>query len=104
MALDAGFENFVDRARPPVFRKNLNLAITCETLGFDHFADRRNCNDAVAHHAPVVEQVLRRNEPVANVEGMETRSAGALNAGRKLRVPPDVIGIEGYPEGARALR
>lgn len=52
---------------------------------FDGSADAWQIDDAIAHHAAIVQQVLRRHQPVANVMGEQPAfAAGALDAGLKV--------------------
>ncbi|KAH2825287.1 hypothetical protein KXV85_011128, partial [Aspergillus fumigatus] len=53
--LDAGAEHFVHRPAPPVVGKDLDLGIAGKTLRLDGGADALDVDDAVAHHAAVVE-------------------------------------------------
>ncbi len=64
---------------------------------------RGDVDDAVAHHAAVEQQVGGRHQPVADVEGEQALArAGALDLALELRVPPDVVDVDGHAE-RRAL-
>ena len=69
MPLDAHGDDLIDRARPPVFRKDFDLAIARKPLRFDHGSNIANVDDAVSHHATIVQDVSSRHKPVANVKG-----------------------------------
>src|SRR5216684_8492696 len=80
VALDAGREHLLGRAPPPILgREDLDLAEPGIAGGLDPAADAAQIDDAVAHHAAVVEQVARRHQPVADMEGEE--AAGRAGAG-----------------------
>ena len=92
-ACHRGRQHFVAGAGPPVVRKDLDLLHPAIAGGLDHRADRAKIDDAVAHHAAVVEHVAGRHQPVADVVGNDAAaSAGDLHG--KFRVPPHVIGID----------
>src|SRR3954470_6406680 len=69
MPLDAGAEHLIHRLGPPVVGKNLDLGIAAKTLRLDGGADALDVDDAVAHHAAVVEDIFGWHQPVADVEG-----------------------------------
>src|SRR6201994_4506060 len=104
MSFDTGVQHLVDRLRPPVVRENLDLGIAAKALRLDGRTDRPDVDPAVAHHAAVVEDVPGRHQPVADVERKQAVAAGARDLAHQLRVPPDVIDVEGYAEHSRAAR
>ncbi len=62
----------------------------------DHAANAAQVDDAVAHHAAVEQQSRGRHQPVADVVREDAaRRAGARDLSAQLRVPPDVIGVDG---------
>ncbi len=84
---------------PPVLaREDLDLAVAGEARRLHPGADARDLDHAVAHHAAVVEQVARRHQPVADVEGEQPRAAGARDLRLELGIPPDVIDVDGDAE------
>ena len=64
----AGRQHFIAVAFPPAGRKNLHLVHASITGGLDPGANQRNIDHPVAHHAPVIQQISGRHQPVANVE------------------------------------
>src|SRR5688572_15914627 len=76
-SLDTGAQNFVAWPGPPVARKNLDFAVTVVTGSLDPASDTTDVDNAIAHHAAVIEQIARRHEPVANVKSDQTRAARA---------------------------
>src|SRR5580704_19138555 len=97
VALDAGGEDLLGRALPPSLgREDLDLAEAGIAGGLDPAAQAAQIDDAVAHHAAVVEQVARRHQPVADMEGENAaRPAGAGDLALERRVPPHVIDVDG---------
>ena len=82
-------------ALPPVVdREDLDLAVARETLVLDPAANLRDIDHAIAHHAPVVEQVGSWGEPIADVKRQQAALAGALDLRLELRVPPYVVEID----------
>ena len=65
---------------------------------------RCDVDDAVAHHAAVVEDVLGRHQPVADVKREQAILSGARDLRHQFRIPPDVIDVERDAEHAGALR
>src|SRR6266851_10460721 len=96
VAVDAGGEHVLGRALPPILgREDLDLAEPGIAGGLDPAADAAQIDDAVAHHAAVVEQVARRHQPVAEVEGEEAAGrAGAGDLAAQIRVPPDMVDVD----------
>src|SRR6266849_11004857 len=96
VALDAGGEHFLGRAPPPILgREDLDLAESVIAGGLDPAADAAQIDDAVAHHAAIVEQVAGRHQPVADMEGEEAAGrAGAGDLALQIRVPPDMVDVD----------
>src|SRR6202521_6178953 len=102
MPRDTGLQDFIDRLSPPVVGKNLDLGITRKALRLDRAAYRFDIDHAVAHHAPVVENIPGRHQPVADMKGQQPVLAGADDLRQQFRVPPDVIDIKRYTQTAGA--
>src|ERR1700751_1756479 len=94
MPLDAGAQDLIHRPIPPVVGEYLDLGIAGIALRLYCGADRAGVDDAVAHHAAVVENVLGRHQPVAAREGKKTVAPGARDLGHKFGVPPEVRDVE----------
>src|SRR5712671_8086839 len=86
-------EHLVAGAAPPALGKNLDLLDAAIAGSLDHAADGGKIDDAVAHHAAVVEHVTGRHQPVADMVA-DDALAGARDLARQVRVPPDVIGVD----------
>src|ERR1700738_875652 len=90
MPRDAGLQDLVDRLLPPIVGKNLDLGIAAKTLRLDRPAQSLDVDHAIAHHAAVVENVLGRHQPVADVKRLEAILSGAFDLRQHIRIPPDV--------------
>ena len=66
----------------------------------DIAAARAQVEDAIAHHAAVVENVLGRHQPVADVKRLEAILSGAFDLRQHIRIPPDVVDVERNAEQA----
>ncbi len=97
MPLDAGSQDFIRVFFPPVFGgKDFDFALAFESGDFDPVSDFANINDAIAHHAAVEQHICCRNQPVADVKGQDlVVSSSARYLVLKVRVPPDVLYING---------
>jgi hypothetical protein len=100
--IDAGPQDLIDRFAPPVLGKNLDLAVTLKPFRLHRTAHRSDVDHAVAHHAAVVENVLGRHQPVADMKRQQAALSGARNLPQQLYVPPDVIDVECNTERAGA--
>src|SRR5215469_5806456 len=100
--LDANAQDLVHRLVPPGVGKDLDLGIATKTLRLYRSADRTDVDDAVAHHAAVVENVLGRHQPVTDVEGEQPVAPRTRDLHHQVRVPPDVIDVERDAERAGA--
>ena len=69
----------------------------------DEAAQPRQIDDAIAHHAAIIERVCGRHQPVANVEGVQTAFPGPLDLRHQLEVPPHVIDVERDTERDRFM-
>src|SRR4051794_40992176 len=98
--LDADLQHLIYRSAPPLAGKNFDLRIAGKALRFDRAAQGADIDHAVAHHAAVVEDVLCRHQPVADVEGQQAVFAGARDLRQHIRIPPDVIDVERDAEHA----
>jgi hypothetical protein len=101
---DTDPEHFVERPLPPIIREDLDLGIAGITLRLDRAPQRSDVDDSVAHHTAVVEDVLGRHQPVADVEGQDAVAARARDLVHHLRIPPDVIDVERDTDAARTPR
>ena len=63
--------------RPTSVGEDLDLGAACVAGGLHETSHLLQLDDAVAHHAAVVEQVARRHQPVADVIGEQPVAAGA---------------------------
>ena len=68
VTFDTGAQHLLHRLSPPVIRKDFDLRIAGKALRLDGGARGFDVDDAVAHHAAVVEDVLGRHQPVADME------------------------------------
>ena len=75
-----------------------------QTLRFDGRSHGFDVDDAVAHHAAIVEDVFGRHQPVADVKREQAILPRARDLRHQIRIPPDVIDVERDAERARALR
>src|SRR5205823_359426 len=89
----ADLQSLGDRAFPPVGgREDLDLDEARIAGCLNIPADGGNIDDAVAHHAAVVEDVPCRKQPVADMKYEDAiRTAGACDLSFEVRVPPYVI-------------
>ena len=71
MALDAGRQYMIHRLAPPVMGKNFDFGIARKAFYLDSFAYRFNIDDAVSHHAAIIEHVGGRHQPVADMKGQQ---------------------------------
>src|SRR4029453_6324407 len=53
--LDAGLQHLIHLPAPPVARKNLDFGIAGKSLRLDCGAERFDVDDAIAHHAAIIE-------------------------------------------------
>ena len=83
---------------PPVLGgKELDLAAPAVARRFDGPPDPPEFDDAVTWHATVGQQILGRHQPVTDmVREHALRLAGPLELGLELRIPPDVIRVDGH--------
>src|SRR5436190_21623623 len=103
-ALDASAQHLVRVAPPPVeLGEDLHFLEAGVAGALGPAADARQVDDAVAHHAAVVEEIARRHEPVADVIGEHPLLSGARDLLLELRVPPDVIDVERHAEAIAQL-
>src|SRR5258708_9203347 len=97
VTLDADAQDVVRLALPPVLhREDLDLAVAAIAGSLDPAANAPDVDDAVAHHRAVEQEVARRPQPVADVEGEDTTlmGAGAGNLRLETRIPPGVINVD----------
>src|SRR5215831_19796372 len=95
MPLDADAQNLVGVALPPIVGgEDLDLAVAAVAGALHHGADRAQIDHAVAHHAAVEQQIGGGHEPIVDVVG-EDVFAGARDLPFEVRIPPDVIGVDG---------
>src|SRR5262245_21289710 len=66
MPLDTNLQKLVHGPCPPVIREDFDLGIAGKALRLDRRSHRCDVDDAIAHHAVVVENVLGRHQPVAD--------------------------------------
>ena len=90
-------------ALPTSLRRKSRSPNSRQTLRLDRAADRFDVDHAIAHHAAIVEDVLGRHQPVADVKRQQAILAGARDLRQQLRVPPDMIDVERDAERAGAL-
>src|SRR3569623_292896 len=94
-AFDASGKYLVAGPPPPAGRKQLHLLRAVITGGLDGAAERPEVDDAVAHHAAVVEQVACRHQKVTDVMREDAGAfAGAGDVAQEVRVPPQMVGVE----------
>src|ERR1700754_1477570 len=86
-------QHLIHRLAPPAVRENLDLGIAGKTLRLDRRAYRPDVDHTVAHHATVVENVLGRHQPVADVERQQPVFPGARDLRQYVRIPPDMIDV-----------
>src|SRR5262245_10431096 len=69
VARDAGIENLLRRQPPPVFGENLNFRRPGVARRLDPAADLLQLDDAITHHAAIVEKIARRQQPITDMVG-----------------------------------
>jgi hypothetical protein len=104
MPLDAGAQDLIHRTVPPRVGKDLDLGIAGKALRLDGTAQGLDIDDAVTHHAAIVEDVPGRHQPVADMKCEQPLLAGARDLRMHLDVPPDMIDVERDTERAGARR
>jgi hypothetical protein len=102
-AFGADRQCFLDRALPPVGgREDLDFDRPRIAGCLDHRPDAGNVDDAVAHHAPVGQEIRCGHQPVADMEAEDpVLPAGPCDLPGKLRVPPDMIDVDGDAQQGR---
>ncbi len=90
-------EDFVAGPFPPVvLGKDFDFLRAVIACAFNHCANGRQVDDAIAHHAAIEQHVLGGDQPVADVVGEDAvQAAGAGDGGGEVWVPPDVIDVDG---------
>src|SRR5581483_3602121 len=88
VAGDARIEHVIRRARPPAVREDFDLDGPGVARRLHECPNLAQLDDAVAHHAAIVEEVAGRHEPVADVVGEQALAPGTRDLGCELGVPP----------------
>ena len=91
-------QHLVGVALPPVVRgEDLHFVRAAIAGSLHPGANQRHVDHAVAHHAAIEQQIGRRHQPVADVERQQAVrvAARALDFAFEVRVPPDVVDVDG---------
>src|SRR5437879_2587375 len=103
MPLDADTQDLVGIALPPILgRKNFHVAMAGIAGVLHHGAQAAQLNDTVSRHAAIENEIAGGHEPIADVIG-KNAPARARDLPRQIRVPPDVIDIDGEADALTEL-
>ena len=72
------------------------MAVIADTL--HQSANTADIDDAIAGHAAIQQQIIRRHQPVTDMKRQNAFFAGTGDFGGEVRIPPDVINIQRDPQ------
>src|SRR5262245_2546005 len=103
VARDAGIEYLLGGLTPPVIGENLDFRRPGVARRLDPAADFLQLDDAITHHAAIVEEIAGRQQPVTDVVGQQPLAARPRDLALELGIPPGVIDVDRDADGTGAV-